>query len=254
MPRYGVPLTPDEVANLDARFTDDAVLRRLHQYGMLHPDEWAGAYTDLTRSMSFVVLVTAGAERHRQVLTTMLPATVRLDVRTVEWTKDDLEHFAYGLEQEHGWDQVLAARFLTSGVRTIENRVYLKYEGSPDDAETIADWYGQPAWLVVDWVGGLPWTGPRADLVIDVVDGAGRAVPNVECDPTPDDRSVHVVADTRYVTDANGRCAARQLPAVPYTVTLERQGNGDVFILLKTIHVDLQPGMDPLRVIVDPDR
>jgi hypothetical protein len=206
---FGVPLMPFEVQALHARRTDRNVLRQIGEYGNLHPEQYAGAYMDQRQSMGFVVMFTGDLERHRTTLANLLPQGVNLDLESVRWSTRELDQFQAQVESDLGWTGPLGVRFLTAGRRVTEDTVYVKYLGPEAVAPAIADYYGNPPWLVVERDGPLPWTGARADLAIDVVDAKGHPVPGLDCVLRALDPEADEGGETALGTNERGRCVLR---------------------------------------------
>lgn len=248
---FGVPLMPFEVQVLRDRRTDRDVLRQIVEYGGLHPEQYAGAYVDQRQSMGFVVMFTGDLERHQTTLTNLLPEGVHLDLQPVRWSTSELDAFRAQIDSDLGWTGSLEAEFLTTGRRITEDTVYLQYLGSEAVAPAIADYYGNPPWLVVERDGPLPWAGARADLAIDVVDAKGRPVPGIDCGFRALDPAADEGGESALSTNRRGRCVLRNLPAVAYEITLSRLGDDGRIEVLRQVEVRLSPQGQVVRVQVD---
>ena len=248
---FGVPLMPFEVQVLHARRTDRDVLRQIQDYGGLHPDQYAGAYVDQRMSMGFVVMFSQNVERHRKTLAGLLPESVHLEVQLVRWSQRDLEAFKAQVEADHGWAGLLGVQYLTVGRRITDDVVYVLYRGPVAAAAAIANYYGSPAWLVVRRDGPLPWSGPRGDLTIDVVDTTGNPVPDLDITFRPLDPEVEGAGATAFGTNARGRCVIANLPAVEYEVTVSRIGPDGRQQILRSVTVRLPEGGRVVRVRIE---
>jgi hypothetical protein len=248
---FGVPLMPFEVQTLHARRTDQDVLHQILDYGDLHPDQYAGAYMDQRVSMGFVVMFSGDLERHRRTLAGLLPETVRLDLRLVRWSTQELEAFKTQIEADLGWAGLLGVEYLTTGRRITEDVVYVRYSGPEAAAGAIAAYYANPPWLVVERDGPLPWSGPRGNLTIDVVDASGDPVPDLDIGIRPLDPEVEGAGATSHLTNRRGRCVIANLPTVEYEVTVsgnEPDGRDQV---LRTFMVRLPAGGRVVRIKLD---
>ena len=248
---FGVPLMPFEVQELHARRTDRDVLRQIAAYGTLHPEHYAGAYVDQRQSMGFVVMFTGDLDRHGATLANLLPEGVHLDMEPVRWSTQELDAFQAQVESDLGWADTLGVQYLTTGRRVTEDTVYVKYLGPEAAAPAIADYYGNPPWLVVERDGPLPWQGARADLAIDVVDAEGRPVPGLECRFRPLDPAADEGGEASSGTNKRGRCVLRNIPAVAYEITLSRLGDDGREELLRRVEVRLSPQGRVIRVQLD---
>ena len=125
-----------------------------------------------------------------------------------------------------GWLGGGRARSLGAETSWLENVVRLRFLGDEPEGERIAAYYGKPPWLSVERVGPLPWLGPRADLIIDVVEADGSPALEVQCDALADDPERQEGSAVRFSTNLAGTCAISRLPVGGYTVVFARWVNG----------------------------
>ena len=223
---FGVPLMPSERLDLLRRRTDRDLFLQVVGYGSLFPDEYAGAYDDRAGRGAIVVSFSHRAERHRTALLHLLPDGSPVIVEEVEWSSKELERFVRLVDADRSWFRTIGVVYLTSGRRITDNYIYVSYSGSQDAAAEIEAHYGHPSWLKAEREGPLPWVGARGDLVIVVTDAAGRPM-QVWCDLSSEDPRVKLGGELRNMTDRNGLCSFRDMPAVAYQLTLHQFVNDD---------------------------
>jgi hypothetical protein len=219
LPFYGVPLMPSELADLQGRRFDSNALDAVRAYGNLYPEEYAGAYFDQAIN-GVTVSFKNRVDRHRAALANLLAETVRLSVRKVDWSSRDLRDFVRIVDAEAGWLKTIGALYQVAGRRITEDFVYVQYQGSPEAASLIKAHFGNPGWLKPEWIGPLPWTGPRGDLIIVAKTADGVPVPGLWCQIVPDDPMVEGQGDGLFGSDPNGRCVFRNVPLTSYRVFL----------------------------------
>lgn len=219
---YGVPLLPSEFADLQHRGLGQDTLEEVRSYGQLFPDQFSGAYYDPTIN-AVTVSFTADIERHRTALSNLLPRHARVEIRQARWSSAQLNGFAADVNDEESWFDANGVIFGAAGRRVTEDFVYVQYQGAPDAAERILEHFGNPPWLKTEWLGPVPWTGPRADLTVIARDQGGRPLPGLHCAIQPEDPLVERMSDTLIVTDGGGRCVFHDVPAVTFTLSLSEQ-------------------------------
>lgn len=222
---YGVPLLPSEFADLQHRGQGQDNLEEVRSYGQLFPDQFSGAYYDSTIN-AVTVSFTADIERHRTALSNLLPRDARVEVRKARWSSAQLNAFAADVNDEASWFDADGVIFEAAGRRVTEDFVYVRYQGAPDAAERILARFGNPPWLRTEWLGPLPWTGPRADLTVIARDQGGRPIAGLHCANEPEEPLVERMSDTPVATDAGGRCVLTDVPVVVYNLSLSEQ-SGD---------------------------
>ena len=224
---FGVPLMPFELQDLGQRHTDSDILQQINDYGSSFPESYAGAYMDQRASQAFVAAFKDDADGHRAALAKLLPPDARVDVRDVEWSTRELDDFVKVVDADQAWFETIGVRYLTADRGIIDDFVSVDYLGPAEAAQLIEDHFGAPTWLVADRQGPLPWEGPRGNLSLLIVDEAGNPVPGLHVEVVPDDPNAAQGGEDVFGTDDAGRCLLKDLPAVPYHVTLLEFVNDD---------------------------
>jgi hypothetical protein len=219
---YGVPLLPSELADLQGRRFDLNVLDEVRAYGNVYPQDYAGSYFDQAVN-GVAVSFKDRVDQHRVALTNLLGESVRLDVRKVDWSSRDLREFVRMVDAEEPWFETIGAVFQVAGRRVTEDFVYVQYMGNPELAGLIKEHFGNPIWLKAEWMGPLPWTGPRGNLVIVAKTAKGAPVAGLWCQIVPEDPMVEGQGDGISGSDEYGRCVFRNVPASSYRVRLHEQ-------------------------------
>ena len=234
---FGVPLLPFERADLFSRPQSEEVVRTFDRYGRAFPDDWAGQFLDQQAGGVHVIAFKNNVDRHRAALEKLLPGFA-FEVRDVAWSRQDLEAFVDEIEADTAWFENIRARFYTAHASILDVRI--SYYGDPAAAELITAHYGNPAWLTTKYMGPLPWDGPRGDLVIHVIDDNGDPVHGLYCYPRVVDPLVD--GEEAYgITNADGQCIIKRLPATSYRVEIEKHGGGDPILLASGL-VTIVPG------------
>ena len=250
MNEYGVPLMPDEFADMMGRRWDPDLHRQVSAYGLRFPDDFGGAWINL-KANGVIIAFKDNLDRHREALASLVPEGSVLEVVKVDWSLADLETFVDRVESEKAWfDSVgLEAR---ASAYSLDNSVHVRFEGPKEAATLIEQHFGNPPWLKVEWGGPLPWEGPRADLTVKVLDTNGRPVSQIRIDLTPVDPTVAWSGETVFGTDAAGICVMRNVPIAVYEVTLHEWVGNDHYDPnpLKSIRIALKPGGTISTVVV----
>ncbi len=245
MSEFGIPLLPAEFADLMSRRWDEDLLTNANAYGLLFPEDYAGAYINLKAS-GVVVEFKDQIERHRKALANLAADPGLVEVRQVAWSLKDLEGFTARVEAARAWFDTIGVRFLQVGHRVNENFIHVDFTG-PDEAAVAAieDHFGNPTWLKALWDGPPRWAGPRADLVIKLRDTNGRPVRNVWCDVLPEDQRAirEFQNDSFFGAGDDGICALTNFPVVAYKVRLHTWVDND--------HYDPHP-IKEFRVVLSP--
>lgn len=249
---FGVPLLPFERLDLESRRTDLDLLKQINDYGSLFPGSYAGAYMDQRASQAFVASFKDDVARHRSALANLLPAGARVEVVDVDWSTAELDRFVMGVEAEKGWFKTIGVQYLTADRGITDDFVSVDYLGPVEAASTIEHHFGDPTWLVAERQGPLPWAGARGNLVIAVVDQAGRPVPGLRCEFVSNDLAAVEGGEDIFGTDDNGRCVIPNLPAVPYRITLHRFVDDDHYEPIKSFDIVLAPGGSTVSVAITP--
>lgn len=247
---YGVPLMPFERLDLEHRRTDIDLLRQINDYGSLFAGSFAGAYVDQRASQAFVASFKDDADRHRAALANLLPAGARVDVRDVNWSKKELEDFVAVVEAEQAWFETIGVQYLTADRGISEDFVSVDFLGPEAAIPVIEEHFGNPTWLEAERQGPLPWTGPRGNLVIVVVDRDGKPVPRLWCEFIPEDPDATDGGEDIFGTGKDGRCSIPNLPAVAYRIVLHRFVDNDHYEPIKRFRVVLAPRGTTHRVVV----
>jgi hypothetical protein len=249
---FGVPLMPFELSDLQSRRSDRNVLNVVRRYGSAFPEEFAGAYFELSLRNAVVASFSGRLDRHRTALVNLLPEGAALLVREVEWSTADLERFVDRVEADRAWFDTIGVEYLTAGRRINEGHIYVLYRGAQEAARTIEGRYGNPTWLRAEREGPLRWNGPRSDLVVIVRDRSGDPVPGVKCDVASEDPRVGESGALMFGTNANGECLIPNLPAVSYRVTLQRFVDNDHYEPIPDVYgrADLHLGRAVVELVV----
>lgn len=235
MATYGVPLTPDEVANLVARIgASEDIAPVIQQYGSTVPDDWAGLFIDQQQGGIVVARFRANVDDHRRALSALLPADAGFDVRPSQWSDAELEAFIDVVEEDADWFPTIGTTFYAAEIIVTENIVRVRFIGiDPSAAADIEAHFGDPPWLRAVWEGPPPWEGPRGDLVVIVRDTNGKPVPDLFVTYTALNQAVPNDDPFPHYTDEDGRCLLESRPAGAYRVTIQqRAAASDDWILL----------------------
>ena len=250
MPEFGYPLMPDEFADLMSRGWDAELHSQVRAYGLLFPDDFAGAYESMALS-GVVISFKADVERHRSALSNLVPAGSVVEVRKVDWSLKDLDSFVDQINAEEAWFESIGVTVHAFG-NILTNTVDANFKGPEAVAGVIEQHFGNPSWLRARWAGAVPWEGPRADLTIEVADTDGQLVKNVRCVFEPLDPLVDADSETPYGTGSTGRCVLENYPAVAYWFRLYEttQDDQDMGRPIKEFQVVLAPEGTTIRVVV----
>jgi hypothetical protein len=123
----GIPLMPDELAQLEQQFRNDP-RSRLIAYGTAQRAQFGGAYVDNAAGGKFVMLFTGDLERHRRALAG-LPGGDAIDVRQSRFTQAALLEVL-----DEVTDEVRAmssVQFLSAGLDTRANVISVEVK-APD--------------------------------------------------------------------------------------------------------------------------
>jgi hypothetical protein len=104
--------------------------------------------------------------------------------------------------------------------------------------------------LIVERDGPLPWTGPRGDLIVDVVEADGSPAIDVQCDAIADDPEAHEGSAIPFRTDAFGRCLLQGLPVGSYEVVLERWVDNARYEQVHSVRVVVGANGTSIRVVL----
>jgi hypothetical protein len=248
---FGTPLLPAEAAELLRRTANmEQIAGPIRWYGEANPDTWAGMFIDHQAGGAIVAQFSARADVHGERLSALLPAGARFEVREATWSLRELE--AFGREAELAFAGWVGTQVRAAGVDEALNQVVLSVESrDPADPERIREQLGNPAWLgEIAW-DHPDWTGPRGDLVIEVVDARGRPIEGLDCRTASANRLVP--DDTfAYSTNDAGRCIRPQMPAVEYVISIwQPRPVGDGYILVGSSRALVEAGgRTHVRIVV----
>lgn len=251
VPEFGVPLTQAEFDELMSRRWDPDLFAQVRGYGLLFPDDFAGARINLEADGAIIYFKNR-VGRHRVALSNLVPPGAAVEVREVEWSLDDLHSFIDRVVAEEAWLDSVGVR-VKAGENIRDNAVHARFRGPRDAAVLIEAHFDNPSWLKAEWTGALPWEGPRADLTITVSDAVGQPLRNVRCRYTPVDPTVYAPDDFAFVTNAAGVCALEKMPVALFDIGLHGPaagGNHDAEPM-KTLRIAVRPGGTTTNVVVE---
>jgi hypothetical protein len=250
MEEYGVPLMPDEFADLMSRRWDPNLHLQVSEYGGRFPDDFGGAWINM-KANSGVIAFKNNVDHHREALANIVPEGSVLQVVKVDWSVQDLESFVDRIEGEKAWFDAIGVE-ARANAYSMENSVHIRFEGPQEAADVIARHFGHAQWLTVDWGGPLPWQGPRGDLTIKVVDANGRPVSQIRIDVRPVHPMVEWSGETVFGTDAAGICVIRNVPIAVYEVTLHEWVGNDHYDSqpTKSVRIGVRPGGASTTLVV----
>jgi hypothetical protein len=250
MEEYGVPLMPDEFADLMSRRWDSNLHLQVSAYGRRFPDDFGGAWINM-KANGVIIAFKNNVDHHRDALASIVPQGSVLQVVKVDWSVQDLESFVDRIDAEKAWFDTIGVEARASAY-SMESSVHIRYEGPPEAADLIAGHFGHPQWLKVDWGGPLPWQGPRGDLTVKVVDANGRPVSQIRIDVRPVDPTVEWSGERIFGTNAAGICVIRNVPIAVYEVTLHEWVGNDHYDPqpTKSVRIGVSPGGASTTVVV----
>lgn len=222
--KYGVSLSPEEVADLDQRTVAvEAIRVQVIQYGLAHPDDWAGAYIDQQREGILVAQFSDNIEQHRQALMSGLGPLARLEVMPVEYSLEYLQAEADKIHGTKDWFLTIPAYLRTYGVDEVANRIFIRISSvEPNAQDIIEEHFGWAGLTKVESDGTGAKLLPFGTLRVEARDRQGDPVAGLRCNAIPD----LAVAGEPIApeTDQQGICVL-ELPATGYWIRLER-GHG----------------------------
>lgn len=148
---WGIPLLPDELADLLSRRWPNNLIVQLRAYGEEFPDDFATAYINLKASGA-VVEFKANLEKHRALLAA-LPLDGPVEVRQADWSLKELKEFLQQVMAEKAWIESTGAKWVQPVIYELENRVVIRYEGRRELEDVIESHFGSPTWLKARWEG-----------------------------------------------------------------------------------------------------
>ena len=107
---YGVPLMPEELAALNRRDVNAQTIGpAIEAYGLLHPEDWSGAYVDIDPNVGVVAVFTKHLEQHRTDIKRLLNPKATFDVRQAEWTLTRLTELSDRVLADPSWFESVGA-------------------------------------------------------------------------------------------------------------------------------------------------
>jgi len=174
----GIPLLPQEVADLKARTANRAqVVSIVEAYGQQHPDSWAGMAVDEAGGGDVVAWFSRELARHKAGILQLTGPLAKLRVEPATWSLAELEEHAKRLRDQRAWFAATGAPLVTADVSVRDNKVVVVVSSADFEAPArIVDRFDGDGWLQVESDGTGPWTGGQGKLEIRVVDAAGNPV------------------------------------------------------------------------------
>ncbi len=242
---FGLPLLPDEEAQvIRLQMVAEALVDRVRGYGNRFPDEFAGVWIE---GPLVVLAFTDHLGEHEAAVRPLFG--IKVVVRPVRFTLRELKSWAGDVGDQAAWMESLGAHLIEADAEQTLNAVQVSYR-APDqtvEAQLLAR-LGNPPWVVFDYRGAGPWTGPRGDLELTVVDENGRPA-TFEC--------LLVALDPRVTTEfaprsiVNGECFQRGLAAVGWHVEIIYERDGERRSVLREVTVP-PSGVATLRIVLEP--
>ena len=225
----GVPLLPSEFQDFLTRVDRaQAVLPFLETYGAAYPEVWGGAFIDQPAGGAVAMLFTDDVELHRERLMRLLPEGSKVVVRAAEWSLRDLAAFTKRVNDDVPWFATIGTALYAVDLIEQQNQIRIRFLGpDPAAAEIVASHYGNESWFFTKWMNS-GWTGPRGGLDVLVQSMDGRPLRDMRCVPHTTVPAA-MEGDTWSVSQADGRCVFRKLPAVDYEIEIQAPvGDEDV--------------------------
>lgn len=220
--RYGVPLLPTEVSDLDGREQAlEPIKTVVIAYGVGHPEDFAGAWIDQVHGGILVAQFSAHIDQHRQALFSQVSPKAPLEVRQVRWSLRILNAQAQRIRGEDPWFKTIPALVLAWGVDEPTDKVYIRISSVESNAtRLIEEHFGWLGLVFVDSDGTGAQLLPVGTLAVTVRDSQGRPVPHVLCLAIPDMPGAYEPGTDVPTTNAAGICRL-QLPATGYWIRIE---------------------------------
>ena len=265
MKEYAAPLTLEELAELRGRARNaDEIQPIIKEYGSTHPDAWAGTFTDHDGGGVVVGLFTSDLAEHEAAIRRLTAPEARFEVRHARWTLRELQELQRRIERGRSWFLAQGPRLAAVGLDPHANRVMVEIgainrgEGDlrfrtrdPQLEATIERHFSGAEMIAFRWGRTVYWQGPRGRMVIRVVDAMGRAVPDIECVPTPDDPGALQTGDIGISTGPDGTCEVEAAGATGYDVEVGHHGPGGAWSSLGRGRVVVPPsGVGRVQIVV----
>jgi hypothetical protein len=222
--KYGVALTPGEVSDLDRRTLATERLKRfVVDYGLAHPESYAGAWIDHQRGGVLVGQFSSRVDEHRAALLSRINPNAAFEVRAVRWSLAELSAMADQLRGQDAWFRQIPAVLVSYGVDEPANKVFVRISSvSPNATRAIEEHYGWRGVALVESDGTGALLLPIGSLDVTVRDGRGRPVAGLRCVAVADLPGAYEAPENPPITDATGRCHL-ELPATGYWIRLEKR-------------------------------
>jgi hypothetical protein len=143
--RYGVPLLPAEVADLQSRRWPNTLITQLREYGLQFPEDFATAYIN-QKASGAIIEFKENLDFHRAALAA-LPLDGPILVQQAEFSIKDLREGLAKVEAERAWIEATGAKYVQPTIYELENRVVIVYDGGRGLAPIITNHFGNPGWL-----------------------------------------------------------------------------------------------------------
>lgn len=143
---FGVPLLPDEIAELEARPRDgDAVRAAIQAYAELHLDEFAGWYLDRDRAGALTTMWTDHLDRHVLAIGALVHPAASVAFRSARFSLASLNALQERISADWDWMRGAGIAPLGVGINEIGNRVELDVSSTDPAAPfTVAAHYAAP--------------------------------------------------------------------------------------------------------------
>jgi hypothetical protein len=217
---FGVRLTPDEIAVLEARARNaEAVLPVVVAYGYEHVDDFGGAYIDQRGGGFVVALFKGGTEIRADALSGLLHPDAKWAIRQVQYSEAALNALHDRVASDAAWLKSAGILLLSVATDVPTNRVEIVYDSQDAGAvDVIRERYppGDMLTLVLDPhpVAFLP----RGSLAGRVVDSRGQPVPDLLIRAIGDIADAEPDGGVAYGTDAEGAFLIPRLAAMGWEV------------------------------------
>ena len=220
---FGVPLTADEVADLNGRFTTIDELKQAVLPNVIDEPDYGGAWIDQDRGGILVVQFVGPTILHTADILSRVRPGAPIEVRQVRWTLADLETFKDRISAEEAWFDALPSYLYAVGIDVSANRVTVELSSADPEVDAkIRAHFGLGDDVVAvtsDGTGTLLLAPGR--LSVRAVDADGRPVSGLACVMISD---VKNATEPRPLpmptTDEEGLCERDVAPS-GYTIQLE---------------------------------
>lgn len=233
----GIPLLPQELADLEARTADRAqVLAIVEAYGQQHPEAYAGMAVDESGGGDVVAWFASDLARHEAAILRRTGPLAKLRVEPASWTIAELQERAKQVRDGRPWLAETGAPLVLADVSVPDNKVVAVVSSAdPDAPARIVEHFDGEGWLQVESDGTGPWTGGTGRLEVLVVDEAGNPIstPTEEqwlCVATPDEPAAW--AGGPGTVGRDGVCRfAEPLGATGYDIEIKQPVGEDVAVI-----------------------